>query len=171
MKSLSVRFAALLLIAAGMVATTSFASDDQHNGVPEESTEKVVLQVYKSPTCGCCSVWIDHLQERGFAAHIRHPRNLNQVKRNFRVPAQYQSCHTAVTEDGYVFEGHIPAKIIKQFLREKPKDAIGLTVPAMPVGSPGMESGDKFMPYQVLLLNESGATRVYAEVRTRDEQY
>ena len=171
MKSVSIRYSVLFLLTVAITVATLLADDGPDNDAPKESTEHVVLEVYKSPTCGCCSVWIDHLKERGFVARIRHPGDLDRVKRNYRVPVRYQSCHTAVSEDGYVFEGHIPAGIIKRFLSEKPADAIGLTVPGMPVGSPGMESGDNFMPYQVLLLHESGATHVYAEIRTREEQY
>jgi len=171
MKNYSIQYAVFFLAALAMMAATSFADDGSTHDAPKESTEQITLEVYKSPTCGCCSVWIDHLQERGFVAHVQHPRDLDRVKRNYRVPVQYQSCHTAVSEDGYVFEGHIPARIIKRFLSEKPAGAIGLTVPGMPVGSPGMDYGDTFTQYQVLLLQESGATQIYAEVRTREEQY
>lgn len=137
----------------------------------ETATELVALDVYKSPSCGCCGVWIDHLEERGFKATIHHPQDLNAVKSKYALPNRFQSCHTAVSKDGYVFEGHIPAKIISQFLAEPPEDAVGLTVPAMPVGSPGMESGDRFMPYDVLLLKENGDVEVFARVETREEQY
>ena len=167
MKNFSFRYPALLLIIVLLPVAISLAGDDKAN----DNAEPVMLDVYKSPTCGCCSVWIDHLEERGFLTQIKHPQDLNQVKRKLGVPAQYQSCHTAVTADGYIFEGHIPANIIKQFLDDKPPGAIGLTVPGMPVGSPGMEAGDNFMPYQVLLLKESGPPEVYAEIRTRQEQY
>jgi hypothetical protein len=162
-----IRCLVLFLFIAVMPVTASLAGDD----TAEANVAPVELVVYKSPTCGCCSVWIDHLEERGFLAQIRHPQDLNQVKRKLGVPARYQSCHTAVTADGSFFEGHIPAHIIQKFLDDKPPGALGLTVPGMPVGSPGMESGDKFMPYQVLLVKESGAPEVYAEVRTREEQY
>jgi len=75
-----------------------------------------------------------------------------------------------VSTDGFVFEGHIPAKFIHQFLNEKPENAIGLAVPAMPVGSPGMEVGNKFMPYQVLLLKADGSSEIYADVPTAEKQ-
>jgi hypothetical protein len=161
------RYLVLFLFIAVIPATASLAGDD----TAQDNAEPVELDVYKSPTCGCCSVWIDHLEERGFLAKVHHPSDLNKVKREYGVPARYQSCHTAVSKDGYIFEGHIPAYIIERFLDEKPADAIGLTVPGMPVGSPGMESGDNFMPYQVLLIKASGTPEVYTEVRTREEQY
>jgi hypothetical protein len=167
MKNFSIRYPVLFLAMIIMSVATPLAADD----AAKEKAEPVVLDVYKSPTCGCCSVWIDHLEERGFLAKVHHPSDLNKVKREYGVPARYQSCHTAVSKDGYIFEGHIPAYIIEKFLDEKPADAIGLTVPGMPVGSPGMESGDNFMPYQVLLIKASGTPEVYTEVRTREEQY
>lgn len=130
------------------------------------------LDVYKSETCGCCQHWIDHADERGFQSTIHHPADLGRVKEELGVDARYQSCHTAVTEDGYVFEGHIPAKLIHQFLEEKPEDAIGLAVPGMPLGSPGMEvGGGRFTPYQVLLLKKDGSAEVYAQVSDAASQY
>ena len=78
---------------------------------------------------------------------------------------EYRSCHTGVSEDGYIFEGHIPSQYIAQFLSEDHPNAIGLSVPGMPVGSPGMEIGNRFMPYDVLILYKDGTSRVFAEVR------
>lgn len=106
----------------------------------------------------------------GFAAHTHDTENLASIKSQYSISPQYQSCHTAVSSDGYVFEGHIPAKFVQQFLSEKPDNVIGLAVPAMPVGSPGMEMGDKFMPYQVLLLKEDGTSEIYAEINTAEDQ-
>ena len=158
-------FVSLMLLA---VAPASYSDE---TGEESSLGKLIAVDVYKTPTCGCCGVWVDHLEERGFDVTVTNMRDLNQIKRENQVPMRYQSCHTAVTEDGYVFEGHIPANIIKRFLDEKPADAIGLTVPAMPVGSPGMENGNMFQPYQVFLLGESGVMGVYAEVRSREEQY
>ncbi len=81
-----------------------------------------------------------------------------------------QSCHTAVTTDGYVFEGHVPAKHMAQFLKNPPSDAIGLAVPGMPVGSPGMEYQNQFMPYQIMQINKDGTTSVYADVESPQQQ-
>ena len=128
------------------------------------------MDVYKSPTCGCCGDWIEHVQGNGFTTVIHHPNNLNQLKADKGVAPRLQSCHTAVTVDGYIFEGHVPARYMQQFLQEKPKGAIGLTVPGMPVGSPGMEVGDKFMPYQVLLLMRDGSAGVYADINSPADQ-
>lgn len=164
----------LILVGCGEQAanTTGSASPmaAQSEGI-DSATEQVVLDVYKSPTCGCCGKWIDHMEQQNFATTTHHPADLAAEKQRLGVAARYQSCHTAVSPDGYVFEGHIPAKLVQQFLEEKPAGAIGLAVPGMPVGSPGMEVDDRFSPYQVLLLKEDGSSEVYASVDTAAEQY
>lgn len=129
------------------------------------------LDVYKDPTCGCCANWIDQMTERGFRSTIHHPANLNAVKLEQGFTPQLQSCHTAVTAEGYAFEGHVPPKLVTQFLDNPPANAKGLTVPGMPVGSPGMEMGGRFQPYDVVLLNKDGSTRVYASIKTPADQY
>ena len=116
---------------------------------------------YKSPTCGCCGDWAEHMADNGFRATVHHPEDLNAVKLQYGIAPRYQSCHTAVFEDGYFFEGHIPAKYIARFLAEKPAGA---------VGSPGMEVGDRFTPYQILMIMEDGSHRVYAEIASPDQQ-
>ena len=131
----------------------------------------VHLDVYKSPYCGCCTLWMDHLEENGFTSTSHHPDELGVLKRELGVPARYGSCHTGVSEAGFVFEGHVPARFIQAFLDNPPADAIGLTVPAMPVGSPGMEYKDQFNPYDVLLLKKDGSVEVYASVATYEEQF
>jgi hypothetical protein len=131
----------------------------------------VHLDVYKSPTCGCCTLWMDHMAENGFTTTGHHPDALGALKRDLGVPIRYGSCHTGVTEEGYVFEGHVPARYVRQFLDDPPEGAIGLTVPAMPVGSPGMEYKDQFMPYDVLLLRPDGTVEVYATVTSYEQQF
>jgi hypothetical protein len=129
-----------------------------------------VMDVYKSPTCQCCEKWIDHVHAQGFRTSVLHPADLDTTKDKLGVLPAYRSCHTAVTKDGYVFEGHVPAKFIRQFLAEKPEGAIGLAVPGMPAGSPGMEVGDTFMPYEVLLLKMDGSASRYAFVGSPADQ-
>ena len=136
-----------------------------------QSSPAIAMDLYKSPTCGCCGKWADHAEDRGFSLTTHHPADLNKLKAERGIAAQYQSCHTVVSADDYVFEGHIPARFIHQFLTAPPADAIGLAVPAMPMGSPGMEMGDRFTPYQVLLLKRDGSAEVYAEVSSPLEQY
>ena len=130
-----------------------------------------VLEVYKRPTCLCCSKWMTHLEDHGFETKAHNKNYLSALKTEKKIRPRYQSCHTAVSQEGYVFEGHIPAKYIHQFLQEKPEGAIGLAVPAMPVGSPGMEVGRKFKPYNVLLLKVDGSAEIYARIKTQEEQY
>ena len=96
---------------------------------------------------------------------------LYDLKTQYKIKPETGSCHTAIHQGKYVFEGHVPAKLIKQFLQEKPDGAIGLTVPGMPVGSPGMEVGDRFAPYDVLLLKTDGTHDVYARVNTYEDQF
>jgi len=129
------------------------------------SQNKFSLLVHKTPTCGCCKKWINHLKANSFSTMIKDHQNLQKVKEQHSIKPKYQSCHTAVSQDGYVFEGHIPSKFIKQFLANPEADAIGLTVPGMPLGSPGMEVQGRFMPYDVLVLYKDGSSKVYAEVR------
>ena len=131
----------------------------------------VHLDVYKSPDCGCCTLWMDHLEEFGFTSTGHHPADLGGLKRELGMPPRYGSCHTAVSKEGFIFEGHVPARYITQFLQNPPAGALGLTVPAMPVGSPGMEYKDHFMPYNVLQLNKDGSIEVYAAVESYAQQF
>ena len=140
-----------------------------HNGMAE--TKKIHLDVFKAPTCGCCNEWIKHMEERGFVTTISHPDNLNALKIDKGISTRYQSCHTGVTKEGYVFEGHVPAKHVRAFLESPPAGSIGLSVPGMPVGSPGMEVGSKFMRYEVILLNADGSKEVFAQVNDKEAQY
>lgn len=136
---------------------------------PTPPADVIALEVYKSPTCGCCQLWVEHMDANGFISSVQHTEDLNAVKEKFGISAGFQSCHTAVSQDGYIFEGHIPARIIRQFLQEKPADALGLAVPGMPIGSPGMEVGDRVTPYNVLLLKKDGSSSVYAHVSTLEK--
>ena len=129
------------------------------------SKNKFSLLVHKTPTCGCCKKWVNHLEANNFSMMIKDHQNLQKVKEQHSIKPKYQSCHTAVSQDGYVFEGHIPSKFIKQFLANPEANAIGLSVPGMPLGSPGMEVEGRFMPYDVLVLYKDGSSKVYAEVR------
>ena len=133
--------------------------------INENFSSESTLIVHKTPTCGCCKKWIKHLKENGFNTNPQDHQNLNDIKDMHNIEPQYRSCHTAVSSDGFIFEGHIPSKYITQFLSENHDDAIGLSVPGMPLGSPGMEFDNRFMPYDVLILYKDGSSKVYAEVR------
>lgn len=133
----------------------------------ENSNSGTMLLVHKTPTCGCCKMWMKHLEENGFNPYPQDHQNLKEIKDMYNIDQKYQSCHTAVSSNGFVFEGHIPSKFITQFLSEDHPNAIGLSVPGMPLGSPGMDAGDLFMPYQVLILYKDGTSKVYAEVNKK----
>jgi len=118
------------------------------------------ITVYKSPTCGCCTKWVKHLEKNGFIVEAFNSKNMPAVKRELGVKPQYQSCHTGMV-DGYYIEGHVPADDIKRLLSEKPK-AVGLAVPGMPMGSPGME-GNRKDAYSVILVEKEGTQKVYSK--------
>lgn len=115
--------------------------------------------VYKSPTCGCCAKWVDHLEAAGFTVHVEDVNDLRPVKAQNGVTPQLASCHTAIIED-YVIEGHVPADVIAKLLEERP-DIRGIAVPGMPAGSPGMEGGTP-EEYDVVAFDREGKTSVYA---------
>jgi hypothetical protein len=125
--------------------------------VPASPPETVT--VYKSPTCGCCSKWVDHLRAAGFTVVVHDTDNLDEVMTDFAVPRQLASCHTAKVGT-YVVEGHVPADLIAKALREHPAIA-GLAVPGMVTGSPGMEGGAA-QHYDVVAWTAAGHTSVYA---------
>ncbi len=130
------------------------------------------LLVFKSPTCGCCNSWISHMKSNGFRVKVINKTNMAAVKNQYGIDGYLQSCHTAVdVASGYVFEGHIPAGAIKQFLSKSPEDSKGLTVPGMPVGSPGMEMGSRFNPYQIIKINKIQPHSLFMNVETQSEQY
>lgn len=135
-----------------------------------ELLKNVSATVYKDANCGCCKEWVGYAEGQGLNATTQHPEDLSLFKDRYGVPEQMRSCHTTVTSDGYVFEGHIPAKYMAQFLKNPPAQAIGLAVPSMPVGSPGMEYQGKFMPYKVMQLNNDGTTEVYVAIESPQQQ-
>ncbi|MDW6001591.1 DUF411 domain-containing protein [Vibrio mangrovi] len=115
---------------------------------------------HKSPYCGCCSQWAKHMEGAGFTVKEVYHENMETVKAKFNIPAQLTSCHTAEI-NGYLFEGHVPAEDIQAFLANPPADARGLSVPGMPVGSPGMNYGDKRDAYSVFVLGKQGKNYEY----------
>ncbi|WP_352287805.1 DUF411 domain-containing protein [Psychrobacter sp. GW64-MNA-CIBAN-0177] len=132
--------------------------------------KNVSATVYKDPNCGCCKEWVGYAEGHGLSATAQDVTDLSLFKERYGVPQQMRACHTTVTTDGYVFEGHVPAKYMAQFLENPPVQAIGLAVPGMPVGSPGMKYQDKFMPYKVMQLNKDGSTEIYATIESPAQQ-
>ncbi len=165
-KTLLILVSTLLLVACSEPELDTKATQQ-----PVEQSESPVLAVYKDPNCGCCQKWIKHINEQGLQSKVYDSQSMGQFKQDKGIAPQYRSCHTGVSNEGYVFEGHVPAKFILKFLEEKPRDAIGLSVPAMPIGTPGMEMGDKFMPYHVLLLKADGSNEIYAKIDNYQAQF
>lgn len=126
------------------------------------NTPLPLLVVHKSPTCGCCQAWVEHMRTAGFEVDVREADNLEPVKSRVGVPLGKGSCHTAEIA-GYFIEGHVPADDVKRLLVDKPS-AKGLVLPGMPMGSPGMEMPDgSRQPFAVELVGEDGSTQVFAQ--------
>lgn len=125
------------------------------------------VHVLKSAGCGCCNVWIKHLRRAGYRVTAKNTSHgvLGAIKKKYKIGDGIAACHTAKV-GGYVIEGHVPVREIKRLLRERP-NALGLTVPGMPVGSPGMENGTEREAYEVLLIRKDGSTEVYARYPAR----
>jgi hypothetical protein len=124
------------------------------------------LEVWKDPNCGCCKDWVAHMQASGFDVKV-HDSGNSAARKRLGMPDKLGSCHTALV-GGYAIEGHVPAREVQRLLKERPA-ALGLTVPGMPVGSPGMDGaiyGGRKDPYDVLLVSRSGASRVYQSYRS-----
>ncbi|MBE9207333.1 DUF411 domain-containing protein [Nostoc sp. LEGE 06077] len=126
----------------------------------ESYTGKQEIIVYRSPSCSCCGDWLEHIQKHGFTIKQDIKTDeIEAIKQKYNLPSEFASCHTAII-DGYVMEGHVPADDIKRFLKQKPQ-LLGLAVPAMPVGTPGMEIGDTKQPFSVMAFNKKGEVQVF----------
>lgn len=144
-----------LLLAAGGLALPAWAAP----------APAVQGEIWKSPSCGCCKDWISHMQAHGFALTVHETGN-TAIRGRLKMPAALGSCHTALI-GGYAIEGHVPARDVQRLLKERPQ-AVGLSVPGMPIGSPGMdgpEYGGQRDPYDVLLVAADGRTRVFSSYR------
>lgn len=119
-----------------------------------QAKAQVPIKVFKTPTCGCCSKWVEHLRANGFSPTVKYVPSTAEYRRKFGVPEKLSSCHTAVV-GAYAVEGHVPAQDIRRMLKERAKGK-GISVPGMPIGSPGMEQGERRDPYSVLLFDASG---------------
>ena len=154
---------ALLVACSGVIAACS--------DKPAEMTRQGdnFVEVWKTPTCGCCSEWVAHLEENGFTVKVNDVQNTDSFRAALGMPQQYGSCHSAKVA-GYAIEGHVPAGDIKKLLAQKPADVVGLSVPAMPMGSPGMEHPDypsKRAEYNVLLVSKQGEISSFTHYEAR----
>lgn len=147
-------FMPLVLAGAGAAIAVSL-----YTFIPDQSAEAAQITVYKSPSCGCCGKWVDHLKDNGFDVTVNNRNDMSSVKREFGVQPRQQSCHTAKV-DGYFIEGHVPAEDIQRLLQDKPAIR-GLAVPGMPMGSPGME-GPRKDRYSVFAIDNQGQAAVFS---------
>ena len=139
----------------GLAATLSMGGSTMAQG------GSPTVQVYKTPTCGCCGKWVTHLQEHGFATQVTEMDDLAELKAKHNIPGPAQSCHTAVV-DGYVLEGHVPAADVRRLLKERPA-VLGIAVPGMPIGSPGMEVPNmKPEPFRVMTFDKQGQLQLFS---------
>ncbi|MDX1801838.1 MAG: DUF411 domain-containing protein [Marinobacter sp.] len=153
--------------ALGLIALAAIGST-LVNGTEPDKTQPAVaasakpdITVYKDPNCGCCKAWGEYLEDNGFQVHVVAASNMSEIKRQYGVPREVQSCHTAVI-DGRVIEGHVPADDIKAYLAKPAFNTKGLAVPGMVQGSPGMETG-RNDDYAVITFSENGQESVYRE--------
>lgn len=152
--------AALILLLAALAACAVEPAADTQTTAPAAGTVPVIT-VYQTPTCGCCGGWIEYMTRNGYSIQVESVDDMAAVKQRYNIPAQLQSCHTAVV-DGYIVEGHVPAEAIVRLLAERP-DVAGITVPGMPAGAPGMEvEGTPAQPFDVLTFDTNGNTEVFA---------
>lgn len=147
----------IVFLLAAVFALTGCTRSDAADG----DQDHPLVTVYLTPTCGCCKLWADHMEEEGFPVRRVEVANLTETKLRLGVPAQLGSCHTATVGD-YVVEGHVPADDVRRLLAEQP-DAAGIAVPAMPIGSPGMEvPGREPESYAVYLFTRDGRGAVFS---------
>lgn len=144
---------------AGLLATTFLVLAAPLAGAQSQPT----VEVWRSPYCGCCGEWVKHLEKSGFKVQVNMVEETSAVRKLAGIPEKLGSCHTAKV-GGYALEGHVPASDIRRLLAEKPK-AVGLAVPGMPLGSPGMEQGNTKQPYDVVLVKRDGTSSVFQSHR------
>ena len=149
----------LIIIITGAWAWTTAPQQAATDNTREAASEPT-LTVYASPQCGCCDDWVTHMQDNGFATEVRKVDSINAIKKEAGLPRELASCHTAFIDD-YLIEGHVPAKDVQRLLQEQPK-AAGLSVPRMPMGSPGMEiEGRGRDAFDVILFQRDGSQSIY----------
>jgi hypothetical protein len=128
---------------------------------PAHAAARATLTVYKDPNCDCCTKWVEHLRAAGLQPAVHDRTDMDSLKDSLGVPATLRSCHTAVAGK-YVIEGHVPAADVKRLIASAPKGIVGIAVPGMPAGSPGMEMGGRADHYDVIAFSVGGATKTFA---------
>ena len=153
---LNIKFLVFLLTAVFFTGPTSMTLANEDN---------LTLTVHKTPFCGCCKKWIKHAREAGIKIIEKDHQNLNAIKREYKINPKHQSCHTSISKDGYIFEGHIHADVIKKYLENPSENSKGLSVPGMPIGSPGMEMDGRLDDYVVLTMFEDNKDEIFLHSR------
>ena len=153
---LNIKFLLFLLTAVFFTGPTSMTLANEDN---------LTLTVHKTPFCGCCKKWIKHAREAGINIIEKDHQNLNAIKREYKINPKHQSCHTSISKDGYIFEGHIHADVIKKYLENPSENSKGLSVPGMPIGSPGMEMDGRLDDYVVLTMFEDNKDEIFLHSR------
>ena len=151
--------AIIFAIFMGLIALPTPVQASLFNSETKRASSSMQMTVYRSPLCSCCSGWIDHLKQQGFQINDIKTEEIEAIKQKYHVPESLASCHTGLI-NGYVMEGHVPGDDIKNFLKQKP-NVVGLTVPQMPVGTPGMEMGNRKDPFAVLAFKKNGEVQVF----------
>lgn len=136
------------LLILSIISTNSYALESKK------------MTVYKSPFCGCCTSWTDIMKKKGFDIIVIKTNKMNDIKKKVGVKSKFASCHTAII-DGYFIEGHVNYSSIKKLLKEKPKNVVGISVPGMPLGSPGMEQNNIKHKYNVISIKKDGSSSIY----------
>jgi hypothetical protein len=145
----------------GLTACTNPSTLSDAASSTARAPENVTVVSYRSPTCGCCGAWVEHMRSRGFDVEDNVTEDMDAIKAQYGVPEDLLSCHTAIAA-GYVIEGHTPAEDVIRLLAERP-DITGIATPGMPLGSPGMEAGDMREPYAVYGFSDDAEPTVFAE--------
>ena len=153
---LNIKFLVFLLTAVFFTGPTSMTLANEDN---------LTFTVHKTPFCGCCKKWIKHAREAGINVIEKDHQNLNAIKREYKINPKHQSCHTSISKDGYIFEGHIHADVIKKYLENPSENSKGLSVPGMPIGSPGMEMDGRLDDYVVLTMFEDNKDEIFLHSR------
>lgn len=161
-------YAPIILILSGLMLVGCGARVEEKTTTNQKEVVRETgkaITVYKSPSCGCCSKWEEHLSKAGFNVTSKPTDNMEEIRKQFGVTEAMQSCHTAVI-DGYVIEGHVPADDVKKLLEERPTDVAGLSAPGMPPKSPGMQpEGETPSGYDVLSFDRQGNAKVFTSYK------
>lgn len=154
----------LTLVIVGLLHSNLSVADSIWDTSTETYPAALNITVYHDPKCACCEDWLSHLQKHDFEVEAIKTSDMNSIKQRLGLPEKVASCHTAQI-NGYLIEGHVPADDIKRLLKQRP-DIRGLSVPAMPVGTPGMERGERKDPFAVISFDKNNEIDVFKQYET-----